>query len=928
MSSSLSWDAQIAPISYGTPLSETQLNASSPSVAGTMTFSPAAGTILPVGTNSIVATFTPDDTSSYSVSTITNQVVVTKAQLQLTAEAASKMVGHSDPTLTFQMSGSLADGDTMVGALGRASGETRGTYPINLGGLAVDPSSSAGNYEIQFVSADFTITADSASVISSYDGTNTVPLVEDYEAISVTGVDAGNVAAINTAIAFFSSTATGSKDEVQAIVNAYGLILSESGEGASDLNSSFNPTFLTYQAIGVNLGTLDPTYPTAIGLLNDIVRLQGAFGVDTLAEVQTLAGIVERLMITAAGGTPSPALTAEDMTLIGLSGVTTSNLSTFLASVAGTTNDGTGIDTFTELQALAQNQSGALSAISAAAQGNSATDTEPSTGTYATAGVTEVTTENLASINSALNSAGVIGTSADTTADVQAIVNAFNAILTAADGQADGDTAPTAAQYSAIGVTGVSGTAMVALLGDAIDGKQTQQVNTVALVQALADAAKSVLDAAAGTSNKPTLEELGLLGIGGVTADNLAAVQAAIRATADTGTGVDTVAELQAVVNSGIRDALLAVISQTAENNSATGSSPSVADYEAVSVTGVDATNLGAINSALNSASITGSSADTSAEIQAIVDAYNAILGAADGLADNDIKPTSLQYGQIGVTGVTAGAATDLLGEVIDRKSGADVNTVVKVQALADAVKALLDAAAGVSGVPSLAQLQLLGITGVNESNLAAYQAALRNADDSGSGVDTLAKTQALVPAIVANDDSLTRDGVAGATTKIAMSQLVTNDYYTTPLAPTVSLVSGATAQGGTVAIDNGWVVYTSPSALDPSSTDSFVYQITDSLGNTSTATVYLAAGDYSAVAVNIVWVKDANFPGTGKDVSFAVTPNRYYRIYATSSLMAPINWQDLGAGSVYGGGVSGSIIINDPGAGSQRFYKLEEYRQ
>jgi hypothetical protein len=194
--------------------------------------------------------------------------------------------------------------------------------------------------------------------------------------------------------------------------------------------------------------------------------------------------------------------------------------------------------------------------------------------------------------------------------------------------------------------------------------------------------------------------------------------------------------------------------------------------------------------------------------------------------------------------------------------------------------------------------------------------------------VDTLAKTQALVPAIVANDDSLSRDGIGGATTKIAFSQLVTNDYYTTPAAPTVSLPSGATAQGGTVAIDNGWVVYTSPSALDPSSTDSFVYQITDSLGNTSTATVYLAAGDYSAVAVNIVWVKDANFPGTGKDVSFAVTPNRYYRIYATSSLMAPINWQDLGAGSVYGGGVSGSIIINDPGAGSQRFYKLEEYRQ
>ena len=75
---------------------------------------------------------------------------------------------------------------------------------------------------------------------------------------------------------------------------------------------------------------------------------------------------------------------------------------------------------------------------------------------------------------------------------------------------------------------------------------------------------------------------------------------------------------------------------------------------------------------------------------------------------------------------------------------------VAKVQALADAVKALLDAAAGTSGVPSLAQLQLLGVTGVNESNLAAYQAALRGSADDGSGTDSLAELQSLVPVMVA----------------------------------------------------------------------------------------------------------------------------------------------------------------------------------
>ena len=179
---------------------------------------------------------------------------------------------------------------------------------------------------------------------------------------------------------------------------------------------------------------------------------------------------------------------------------------------------------------------------------------------------------------------------------------------------------------------------------------------------------------------------------------------------------------------------------------------------------------------------------------------------------------------------------------------------------------------------------------------------------------------------ILAANDTVDRDGVPGSMTSILIAELLTNDTYAGPGAPTVTLPSGTTAQGGTVTIDNGWILYTSAGSLAPSASDSFTYQIDDGTG-TSTATVTLVAGDYSAVAVNIVWVKDANSPQTGKDVNFAVTPNRYYRIYATSSLTAPILWQDLGNGSVYGGGVTGSIILNDPGAGSSRFYKLEEYR-
>jgi hypothetical protein len=52
-------------ITYGTTLSATQLNASG-SVAGSITYSPASGAILSVGTQTLNATFTPTDTANYN----------------------------------------------------------------------------------------------------------------------------------------------------------------------------------------------------------------------------------------------------------------------------------------------------------------------------------------------------------------------------------------------------------------------------------------------------------------------------------------------------------------------------------------------------------------------------------------------------------------------------------------------------------------------------------------------------------------------------------------------------------------------------------------------------------------------------------------------------------------------------------------------
>ncbi|MBP5760332.1 MAG: hypothetical protein J6W90_03020, partial [Verrucomicrobia bacterium] len=72
-----------APITYGTPLSSAQLNATA-NVNGTFTYTPAAGTILDAGTQTLSVVFTPSDQSQKSIS---SNVLLT--------------VNKADPTVTW-----------------------------------------------------------------------------------------------------------------------------------------------------------------------------------------------------------------------------------------------------------------------------------------------------------------------------------------------------------------------------------------------------------------------------------------------------------------------------------------------------------------------------------------------------------------------------------------------------------------------------------------------------------------------------------------------------------------------------------------------------------------------------------------------------------------------------------------------------------
>ena len=82
---SITWPAPL-PITYGTPLGSAQLDASS-TIAGTFAYSPAAGTVLSAGQQTLNVTFTPTDTTDYTTTNKSVTLTVNQATPPITWSA-------------------------------------------------------------------------------------------------------------------------------------------------------------------------------------------------------------------------------------------------------------------------------------------------------------------------------------------------------------------------------------------------------------------------------------------------------------------------------------------------------------------------------------------------------------------------------------------------------------------------------------------------------------------------------------------------------------------------------------------------------------------------------------------------------------------------------------------------------------------------
>jgi alpha-tubulin suppressor-like RCC1 family protein len=128
----VSW-ATPAPITYGTALGATQLNATA-NVPGTFAYNPDIGTVLDVGTQTLSVLFTPADAADY---------IATSASVPLQVNAETVTFTVSPGSFTYNGS---AQGPTITPSISGATYTTSGTASATAAGSYTVTATATGNY--------------------------------------------------------------------------------------------------------------------------------------------------------------------------------------------------------------------------------------------------------------------------------------------------------------------------------------------------------------------------------------------------------------------------------------------------------------------------------------------------------------------------------------------------------------------------------------------------------------------------------------------------------------------------------------------------------------------------------------------------------------------------------------------------------------
>ncbi len=352
----INWTAPTA-ISYGTPLGETQLNATA-SVPGTFSYSPASGTVLNAGNAQLLSvTFTPDDPLSYAPANATVTIDVLRAALTVNVLDATMVYGAALPAFGATYGG-FVNGDTVASLDALATFSTTATSASSVGSYSINASGAAdGNYTFGYVSgllsvtrANLTITADNK--VKAYGASNPA-LTASYAGF----VNGDTAASLDTPAVLSTSATPGSG------VGTYPITVA----GAADANYAiaFDPGTLTVNPAALTIraddkskvaGTANPVLTaTYSGLVNGdtAASLDSPVVLTTTADAGSPAGTYPitaggaadvNYLITHLNGTltvqPDTALPApwqhQDVGAVGLAGDATHLDGAFTVSGSGT----------------------------------------------------------------------------------------------------------------------------------------------------------------------------------------------------------------------------------------------------------------------------------------------------------------------------------------------------------------------------------------------------------------------------------------------------------------------------------------------------------------------------------------------------------------------------------------------------------------
>jgi hypothetical protein len=350
---SITW-TDPAPITYGTALDATRLNATA-SVAGTFAYTPAAGTALGLGASQVLSvTFTPTDTTNYTTATATVHLTV----------------GQATPVITWADPAAITYGTALGATQLNATASVPGSFVYApLAGTMLNAGAS------QALSVTFTPT----DTVDYTAASKTVHITVGQATPVITWADPAPIT-YGTPLDATRLNATASVAGTFAYTPAAGTVL---GLGASQaLSVTFTPTdAVDYtsatKTVHITVGQATPvitwadpaaiTYGTALGAtqLNATASVPGSFVYAPLAGTMLNVGASQALSVTftptdavdytsatktvhitvAAAPTPDPAVSAPVATLV--SGGTTAGTSIPVTVSWSATDIGSGITSYT-----------------------------------------------------------------------------------------------------------------------------------------------------------------------------------------------------------------------------------------------------------------------------------------------------------------------------------------------------------------------------------------------------------------------------------------------------------------------------------------------------------------------------------------------------------------------------------------------------